>query len=538
MKYILLLSVFLTFGCSIPRDEQPETQRPNIFLIVADDLGYSDLGIYGGDISTPNIDELAKSGLLFTRFHTAVMCAPTRAMLLSGNENHLAGVGSQSGGTGIFAGKFGYEGYLTNRIVPFPLLLHDAGYHTYITGKWHLGRTRETSPAAKGFERSWVMEDGAGNHYNDVSLFDNDSSTYREDGELVNYPEGEYSTEFYTNKLIQYIEGNLNDGKPFFAFAALTTPHWPLQVPQQFDNYKGRYDPGYDSLRCLRFQSLKKAGIIPEQAKFPERLEGIIPWNELSEEQKKIEARKMELYSAMVENLDYHVGRMIQFLKDKNLFENTLIVFMSDNGAAAEDFYSKLREGSDLYGYYDNSYENMGKPNSFVSYGPPWAMAGSAPFNRHKSYPTEGGISAPLIMRGVNIPANGEIRHDYLTVMDLAPTFLEIAGIGYPELQGTENTPPMAGVSLLPFLKGENTVVHDETYVTQHEHRLRLYVRKGDWKLVSIDLPVKEENFRLYNLATDLAESKDLKQEFPEVYNELLTEWHKYVEEARIIIPE
>ena len=535
--FVFLFSIFI-FGCASSNENAEGDQRPNILLIVADDLGYADLGVFGGDISTPNIDQLARSGLLFTRFHTAVMCAPTRAMLLSGNENHIAGVGSQSGGTGIFENQFGYEGYLTDRVIPFPVLLQDAGYHTYIAGKWHLGRTKETSPAGKGFEQSWVMEDGAGNHYNDVSLFENDSSTYRENGELVNYPQGEYSTEFYTNKLLEYIEGNLNDGKPFFAFAALTTPHWPLQVPQEFDNYRGRYNIGYDSLRQIRFKSLRKAGIIPDNAKFPKRLENIPLWNELSEEQKKIESRKMELYSAMVENLDYHVGRMVQFLKERKVFENTLIIFMSDNGAAGEDYYNILSEDSELYRYYDNSYENMGKPNSFISYGPQWAMAGAAPFNRYKTYPTEGGISAPLIMSGAGIHVNGEISHEYLTVMDLAPTFLEIARTEYPGNHNSQNPKPLAGVSLLTYLNGEGKIIHDDNYVTYHEHRLRFYIRKGDWKLVSITQPVREEDFQLYNLAVDLAESKDLKKEFPEVFHDLLSEWNKYREETKIIIPQ
>lgn len=536
MKY---LSFFIILAsCSAPDTNPIEDERPNILIIVADDLGYSDLGIYGGDISTPNIDALAQSGMLFTRFHTAMMCAPTRGMLFSGNENHVAGIGSQSGGRGIFANQWGYEGYLSDRIVPFPALLRESGYHTYISGKWHVGRSKETSPDKKGFERSWVMLNGAGNHYSSVSLFENDSSVYREDGKLVEYPEGSYSTEFYTDKLLSYIESNIGDGKPFLAMATLTSPHWPLQAPEEFDNYKGRYLIGYDSLRRIRFESLKKAGIIPSQANFPARLETITPWENLSDDEKRNEARKMELYAAMVENLDYHVGRMIQFLKEKELHDNTLIIFMSDNGAAGEDYYNILTDGSQLHQYYDNSLENMGNPNSFVSYGPQWAMAGAAPFNRYKTFSTEGGVSAPLIMSGPNITGNGTISHEYVTVMDIAPTLLELAGATYPEKFEGNSVLPMRGESMLPWLQDQREFVHDENYVTHHEHRLRFYVRKGEWKLVSYERPLVEENFQLFNLSTDLAESRDLKSEFPEKYQELLAEWYKYKEEAHIIIPD
>jgi len=539
-----LLLVFLViqpWGCSVPREnESTKTKRrPNILLIVADDLGYADLGVYGSDISTPNIDQLARNGLLFSRFHTGVMCAPTRSMLLSGNDNHIAGVGIQSGGNGIFQDKPGYEGYLSDRIVPLPLLMKDAGYHTYTVGKWHLGHEEENSPKAKGFERSYNLLNGAGNHYSDIGLFDDEPvSEYREDGNLVKYPEGQYSTDFYTGKLLQFIEEGMKDGNPFFAFTALTSPHWPLQAPEQFDNYKGRYDIGYDSLRRIRFESLKRAGIIPGEAKFPPHLESITPWTDLTDKQKKIEARKMELYAAMVENLDYNVGRIIQFLKEKDLYDNTMIIFMADNGAAGEDYYNDLDKDGDLYKYYDNSYENMGNPNSFISYGPPWAQAGAAPFNRYKTFPTEGGISAPMIMSGVNISGKNEIRHTYFTVMDLAPTFLEIAGINYPGTHGTDKTKPMMGESMLSYLIGEKDDVHNENYVTRHEHRLRFYVRKGDWKLVNIQRPLEEKNFQLYNLAKDLGETTDLKMEFPEVYNELLQEWRNYVRDAQIIIPD
>lgn len=516
----------------------PEKSRPNILIIVADDLGYADLGCYGSNMKTPNIDALAAKGLRFTHFHTALMCAPTRAMLLSGNNNHVAGMGSQGGATpGTWQeGTPGYEGYLSDRIVPMPLLLREAGYHTYTAGKWHLGTKDENSPARKGFERSFSLLQGGGNHYNSMGLQSSDSiSFYSADGKRAEYPEGGYATEFYTSKLMEFIK-NGKDGKPFFAFAAYTSPHWPLQAPPDFDRYRGQYDMGYDSLRVLRFESLKAAGIIPKDSKLPPQLETIKPWGKLTADEKKIESRKMELYAAMVDNLDFHVGRLVEFLKVEGLLDNTLIIFMSDNGAAAEDFYVTQPYAEFIQRHYDNSYENMGQPTSFVSYGPQWAKAGSAPFNRHKSYTTEGGIAAPMIISGKGITAGGDIRDEFVTVMDLAPTFLELAGVKYPGDHDKDKFKPMLGESLVSYLSGRTASVHDTTYVMGMEHRGRAFFRKANWKIVNLEGPHREETFRLYDLRKDPGETTDLAPGNPKKLGELLAMWKQYRSDHGIIV--
>lgn len=530
-RYCIALLLISLFSCN----SKKEVQKPNILLIVADDLGYADLGVYGSDIETPNIDALARKGLIFTQFHTAVMCAPSRAMLLTGNDNHIAGMGMQSPKGSYAEGSFGYEGYLTERVVPLPQLLQDAGYFTCTAGKWHIGEETEHSPKAKGFTRSFNLLFGGGNHYNSTGLFSTDSvSQYREDGELVEYPEGKYSTEFYTDKLIAYISEAKDKKKPFFAFAAYTSPHWPLQSPQDFDKYKGRYDMGYDSLRVLRLASLKKAGIIPQQSTLPPRLDFITPWDSLSEEEKKIESRKMELYAAMIDNLDFHVGRLVQFLKDKDLYDNTIIIFISDNGAAAEDFFNHPIRGEFLRKKYDNSYANMGSPTSFVSYGPQWAQAGAAPFNRHKGFTTEGGITAPMILHGKGVAHDGSITNAYCTIMDIAPTLLEVAGIQYPGQYQSKTILPMKGETMLPFLSGKQAAVHNENYWVGFEHRRYAYVRKGDWKIVNIEIPFDEKNFALYNLKQDPGETKDLSGEQVEVHQELIKLWRQYAEEVQV----
>ena len=528
--YIIIFTLALA-SCS-------KDKRPNVLLIVADDLGYADLGCYGSDIHTPNIDKLASEGIRFTQFHTSPYCAPTRAMLLSGNNNHVAGMGRQGGAPkGSWEeGKPGYEGHLSDRIVPMPLLLKDAGYHTYMIGKWHLGKEPDQSPYEKGFERSFSLLQGGGNHYNDIGLIASDSvSQYSADGSFTEYPPGKYATEFYTGKLIEFIKAN-KDGKPFFAYAAYTSPHWPLQAPAENDKYRGAYDMGYDSLRALRFESLKRAGIIPQEQVLPPRLATIKPWGALTPKEKKIESRKMELYAAMVDNLDNHIGRLIQFLKDEGLYENTVIIFMSDNGAAAEDFYNTPPYSNFLTPRYDNRLENMGSPTSFVSYGPQWAKAGAAPFSHHKSYPTEGGIVAPMIIRGGKLSATNVIRNDFLSVMDIAPTILELAETSYPGDYASDKIQPMLGSSMREYLWGNGSVVHDSTYAIGLEHGGRAYFRKGRWKIVDREAPHRESTFVLFNLATDPGEANNVALRYPEKFAEMMQDWRKYREEHGILV--
>lgn len=498
-------------------------KRPNVLLIVADDLGYADLGAYGSDIRTPNIDVLAGEGMLFTQFHAAPYCAVTRAMLLSGNNNHVAGMPNQG------------EGFLSGRIAPLPRLLRDSGYHTYTAGKWHLGEDLEHGPQTAGFERSYSLAHGAASHYDSVGFFEG-GSVYWEDGVEVEYPVGSYSTELYTDKLIEFIDSNPGDDQPFFVYAAYTSPHWPLQVPEEYlDLYAGQYDAGYDVLREQRFESLRQAGIIPELSSLPPRNDGITPWNDLTAEQQKIEARKMELYAAMVENLDDNVGRLLDHLKSNNLYDDTLIVFMSDNGAAGEDFYNSGIFMDYLQENYEDSYENMGKPGSWVSYGPPWAEAGAAPFSRYKSYTREGGIVAPMIIAGPGVAGRGIIDSSYLTVMDLAPTFLNFAETQYPT---DGSVRPMLGESMVSLLSGVALSVHDSDYVTTLYHRGKAYVRKGDWKLVNLDGPFDESQFELFNLKTDPGETTNLAAAEPEKFAELLETWTVQLRELGITLPD
>ena len=527
----LLQSIGVGFSVSLAHSETP----PNILLLVADDLGYGDLGIYGGDIHTPNVDKLAGNGLLFTQFHTAPYCAPTRAMLLSGNNNHIAGMAAQHA-TGLMRDYVpGYERYLSNRIVPFPRLLRESGYNTFSVGKWHLGTTKKHDPKAAGFTRSFNLLHGAANHFNSIGFY-GEGSIYHEDGEEVDYPKGSFSTKVYTDKLIEFIKDHKDEGKPFFGFAAYTAPHWPLQVPTDYlYKYRGAYDMGYDRLRTLRFESLKSAGIIPASSKLPPRNEAITPWTMLTSKEKQREARKMELYAAMIDNLDFHIGRLIEFMKKEGLYENTLIIFMADNGAAGEDFYHKGPFVEYIQAQYDNTYENMGKATSWVSYGPQWAEAGSAPFSRYKGYAREGGIVAPLIISGPGVAHGNSKTSCYATVMDIAPTLLGIAGARYPN---DGNVKPMLGESMVELLRGKNDYVHENDYVTTLYHRGHALIRQGQWKLVTLEPPFDESKFELFNLKDDPGETVNLATKKADRYSAMIDLWRRKRMELGIILPQ
>lgn len=517
-----------------PEQKQPD-RRPNILLLVADDLGYSDLGCFGGEIHTPHLDSLAQRGIRFSRFHTAPMCAPTRAMLLSGNDNHIAGMGRQAAEVNVF----GYEGYLTGRVATLPQLLQHDGYATCMAGKWHLGGFPEANPSAMGFDRSFVMLEGVGNHFNGQAIFgDGAESHYTEDGRPARWPEGRFSTDLYTDKLLEYLGESRADGKPFFAYAAFTAPHWPLQVPEEYQKkYEGRYRDGYEALRARRLEGLKRQGLVPADATLPERHEGIRPWDSLSAEERFRESRKMELYAGMVENLDRNIGRLLDYLKASGQFENTLIVFMSDNGAAGEDYYSEPEIRPYINPYYNDQTDQMGRPESFVSYGPPWAEAGTAAFRYYKEYATNGGMIAPLIISAPWVASPGTINDQFATVMDLAPTAYALSGTQYPDRWNGSRVYPLRGASLLPVLLGEAGAAHPEDYVFALEHAEYGMVRKGNWKITNTARPFDRANFELYDLSGDTGEQHDLKLQAPEKFAELLQAWDAYAREARLQLP-
>jgi len=511
--------------------------RPNILLIMADDLGYSDLGAFGGEIETPNLDALAAEGRLLTSHYTAATCSPTRAMLLSGTDHHLVGLGSMAE---LLApeqvGKPGYEGYLNERSLSIAELLRDSGYHTYMAGKWHLGLSEDKSPRAWGFESSFVLTQGAASHFapRPGAPTPADTGAYRENGVAVQVPGDFFSTNFYTDKLIAYLEGHRGDSKPFFAYAAYTAPHWPLQAPDDFiDRYRGRYDAGYEAIRNQRLARQKQLGIIAQDfqpnAGLPSS-DTNPTWDELTAEQRKVEARRMELYAAMVDNLDYNIGRLIQYLKRTGQYDDTFIFFQSDNGAEGSQGYPDTGA--------DNRYENLGRVGSNVIYGKRWAEVSATPFRLYKAFSTEGGVTVPAIAR---LPKGNRSQPKFeglSHVSDLAPTFLELARAAEPgSTYKGRAVHPITGHSLLPVLEQRAASVRAPGEVLVDELFGRRYVRRDQWKLTWLDAPWGSGGWSLHDLAADRGESIDVAAAHPEVFNALTGEWEKYATRVGVVLP-
>ena len=360
--------------------------RPNVLLIVADDLGFSDLGAFGGEIATPNLDRLAFDGVRLTGLHTAPTCSPTRAMLVTGNDHHEVGLGSMAElTTPEQLGQPGYEGYLTRRAATVAERLRAGGYRTYMAGKWHLGLEEDQSPAARGFDRSFALLQGVHNHYgidqNAAWRAAGVNARYREDGREATYPEGAYSADFFADRLASYLEEDRRDRRPFFAYLTFTQPHWPLQAPEEtVAHYRGRYDDGPEALRLERLQRQRRLGLI-DRGTEPFEPVGLSDWPNLPAAQRAIEARKMEVYAAMVERLDQGVGRVIGKLRSLGELQNTVIIFLADNGPEASRIAAPgVRDPALLAALnIDNGLGNIGHANSWLTYGPEWAQAASAP---------------------------------------------------------------------------------------------------------------------------------------------------------------
>lgn len=536
----------------------PQQQgQPNFLVILADDLGWSDLGAFGGEIRTPNLDKLALGGVRFTGLHTAPTCSPTRSMLMSGTDNHVAGVGTMAESlrrSPALVGRPGYEGELNDRVASVAELLSQGGYRTIMSGKWHLGLTEDRSPAARGFERSFSLAQGLSNFWGEDQVeawgAAGGNPIYREDRKQVTYPTGTYTTDYFTDRLIGFLDEGQSDTRPFFAYLAYTAPHWPIMAPEaNVSRYKGRYDQGYEALRTERLAKQKALGLIPANTQAHDFV-GVKPWESLAADEKAYEARKMEVYAGMVDRLDENVGRVIEKLKQQGRYDNTVIIFLSDNGPEGNDITSPSAFVNDPAALerlgIDNSYANIGKPNSYLGYGPGWAQANSSPSQLVKGYPTEGGTRVTAFAAGKGVAGSGRIARGNLSVQDITPTLLDLAGIQHPSTYNGKAIAPLRGHSLQPILLAEKEEVRAPDEPLGTELFFRRALRLGDWKAVFLpktgDLyprnGVGDSKWKLYNLANDPAERTDLSAENPEKLAELVGHWQRYAQETGVYVPD
>ncbi len=511
-------------------------QRPNILLIVVDDMGYSDIEPFGGEIRTPVLSGLADEGVRFRNFHVSSLCAPTRAMLLSGVDNHQAGLGTMPPmhSTNQYL-QPGYEGPLNHRVMTVAEVLRGEGYHCYMAGKWHLGAIDGYRPEDRGFERVFSFLGGGASHFSDhraLSASELPHTRYDEDGRDVTeeLPEDFYSSDFYADKMISYLSEQPDDA-PFFAYLAFTAPHDPLHVPGSWlDKYRGAYDEGYDSIRTRRLERMKELGLVPDSLE-PNPGSGLFPmWEELDDEQRAEQARKMEIYAAMIENADYNIGRVLDLLRRKGEYEDTLIVFISDNGANPKEPHFYQPNTPELIERdYDNSLANMGRRGSFVSIGGAWAEVANTPLSYFKTTTYEGGTQVPLIIRGPGVMKRGVDASQLLHATDVLPTVLDFVGASRPAERNGKPLEPLYGRSWKPYLTGETSAgVRGPFDAIGFEMMECRAVLKGDWKLLFMAPPYGENDWHLYNVGEDPRELNNLAARYPQKFAELKAEWDAY----------
>lgn len=518
--------------------------RPNIVLIVADDLGFSDLGAYGGEIRTPHLDALASNGIVLTNYHTAPTCGPTRAMLMTGVDHHRAGVGTNAAALmrmPELRQRPGYEGYLNDSVVTFPRLLKDAGYHTFMTGKWDLANRRDGTglPTERGFDRFFGLPGSGPSHFaKPIGAFRPAAKvTYYEGEEPIDeLPSDFYSSAAFTNRLLDYIEDRPRDGAPYFAYLALTAPHWPLQVPDDWlDRYSGAYDDGWDVVRERRFQRLVELGLMPKSTTLPERNRAAAAWESLLPAQRQVELRRMELYAAMVELMDHHIGRLIESIERDDSRE-TVVVFVSDNGAEANDIEGVLDNKYWIPATFDNRMANMGRQGSYVWLGVGWGQATSSPFRLYKSYTAEGGTRAPAIFYSSHDRFTAGKKSALVDVRDMAPTLLAVANVKHPgeHYQG-RSVLPFSGRSALGYLQGDKDDVHATDPVGFELYGNRAVI-KGRWKTLLTWPPEGNGRWALYDLTSDPTETQDLAHRHPNLLRELVDDWQRYADANGVAI--
>lgn len=449
-------------------------------------------------------------------------------------------------------GKEGYEGVLNNKVAALPELLQDAGYYTIMSGKWHLGLKPEFFPAQKGFERSFALLPGAANHY----LFEADipedeiprllKSTrglYAEDDQFAaELPKGFYSSDYFTTRLLDFLQDDeQRDGRPFFAYLPFSAPHWPLQAPQEdIAKYTGQYDQGPEKLREQRLEKLKQLGLVAADTTIHPVLARTPFWESLTDEARQKSARIMEVYAAMVDRMDQNIGRVIEHLQNTGELNNTIVIFLSDNGAEGAQLEALPVFGGHLdeiiEKYYDNRLDNIGRANSYVWYGEHWAQAATAPSRLYKAHTSEGGIRTVSFIHYPAFERQQQISHEFLTVMDLLPTLLDYLNIQHPETEYKgRQLVPLRGKSILPYLQNQQAHIHTQDHITGWELFGQKALRKGDWKALFIPAPNGPNRWQLYNLQHDKGETQDLAKQYPDKLQELLHDWATYVKENGVI---
>ena len=549
IKIALVIGVCQAQTKQIKVTQKAKDTRPNIIIIMADDLGYSDLKSYGGEIDTPHIDSIGKRGIKYTQLYNTARCCPTRASMLTGLHPHKAGLGHLVQDRGLP----GYRGQITSNTITIAELLKSNGYQTYMTGKWHLSNSwkddsnKEAWPCSRGFDEFYGFLVGHTSLWNPKYLV--------KDNDFIPSPKKDYFfTDAMTDASVSYIKKASQKDQPFFMYVAYPNPHYPLHARQKtIAKYNGVYSKGWDKLRAERLKRLKELKLIPETTELSPRDEMVPAWED--EKWPAWQAHRMQVYAAMVDEMDQGIGRILQALKDRNEFDNTLVIFLSDNGASPEGhlfntierlnkpwttkmYPQKLADGRTVNAG-DWPDEPLGGPTTYGSYGIKWANLSNTPFRNHKHWNHEGGISTPMLLQWPAAIKGGQINRSLAHVIDFMPTSIELSNSQYPKTFRGHKVHPIEGKSLVPTFT--NSLLRDDNDFLCWEHEGHRAVRKGKWKLV-LDYPGSWKDVRqqagkweLYDISQDRSELNDLSSQYPQVVKELATEWDKWAQRNNVI---
>ncbi len=517
-RILFLLTGLLVLSAYTGSDKVPDklAARPNIIYIMADDMGYSDIGCYGGEVHTPNLDQLAANGIKLRSFYNNARCCPTRASLLTGEYPHTVGMGNMVTNANAKVTPGPYQGYLDDRYPTIAEDLKKAGYQTYMSGKWHVGEKPDYWPRKRGFDHYFGLISGANSYYEIIPQEKGKRHVVLEDTDYNIPKEGFYMTDAFTDHAIEYLNENKKqkEANPFFLYLAYTAPHFPIQAYESdIVTYEQLYREGWDSIRYQRYRRMLQMGVINKKYKLSPRPDDIPAWETVKEADRKIWSRKMAVYAAMIDRMDQNIGKLIQTLKQNGQYENTLILFISDNGGCAENVDNR---------HFNDPSKKIGERGSYVTYDVPWANVSNTPFRKYKKFLHEGGMISPCIIQW---PAKIKHRPGYLDaighVIDLLPTSLELAGVPDPHLPGMS----------LSYL-WDGTSIPSRTYCWEHEGNQA--IRQGNWKLVKDQ---EDASWELYDLSKDPSEMNDLSQKQPGKVKTMMAVYQEWAAKVGVRIP-
>ncbi len=521
--------------------QRSPARQPNIVILLADDIGFSDIGAFGGEIATPHLDQLARKGVRFSNFHVAGSCSPTRAMLQTGVISHRAGLGNMPETIPpAHRGKPGYETHLNNRVITIAELLRAQGYRTYFAGKWHLGHSPSTLPTARGYDRALALsQSGADNFENKPNLLLYTRADWTEDGKPAKLPARFYSSTLLVDRTISYIEGGRSSRKPFFASINFLANHIPVQASDtDIAAYQGRYAQGWTVLREGRRAGAIAQGVMPAGVPMV-RMKTTVDWNSLSNTQRLQRAGAMAAYAAMASAMDREIGRLIAYLKAEGEFENTIFIFLSDNGSEATDpMELGLLSHWNARILYNQSISEQGRPGSLTATGAGFASASAAPLRGYKFTASEGGLRVPLIVTWPGHPEirSGAVAANFTHVTDVAPTLLALAGA--PAQQGqfaNRMVEPMRGADLRPMLANPAAAVHAENKPIGYELSGNAALFKGRYKLVKNLPPYGDGRWRLYDITADPGETRDLSDAMPARFAQMQADYTAFAKSNGVL---